>query len=57
MAQTPRLAIIHRLMAVAVAIAVPVVVYIVNGSLELWAIVLGAVIGFGYWYFFPFFLP
>jgi hypothetical protein len=27
------------------------VVYLVNGTVEPWAFVLGAVIGFGYWYF------
>jgi len=52
-----RIAIVHRLVAVAIACAVPVVVYLINGSLEPWSFVLGAVVGFSYWYFFPLFLP
>jgi hypothetical protein len=51
------LPIVHRLLSLAVAIAAPVAIYVINGTLELWTIVLGAVIGFGYWYFFPFILP
>ena len=54
---TTRLPIIHRAVAVANAFAVPLAVYLVNGTVEPWAFVLGAVIGFCYWYFFPFVLP
>lgn len=57
MMQRASFATIHRLTSLAVAVAIPVVIYIVNGTLELWTVVLGAVIGFGYWYFFPFILP
>jgi hypothetical protein len=49
-------ALVHRVISVAVACAVPVAVYFMNGSVEPWAFVLGAVIGFSYWYFFPLFL-
>ena len=53
-----RLPVIHRAVAVAISLAVPLAVYLINGTVEAWAFVLGAVIGFGFWYFFPFaFLP
>ena len=47
----------HAAISVAIALAVPLAVYLVNGTLESWAFVLGAVVGFSYWYFFPFLLP
>ena len=31
--------------------AVPLAVYLVNGTVESWAFPLGAVMGFCYWYF------
>jgi hypothetical protein len=46
-----RLRLYHRIMSVAVALAVPMVIYLLNGTIEPWAFVLGAVIGFSYWYF------
>jgi len=54
---TARLPIIHRVVAVAIALAVPLAIYLINGSVEPWAFVLGAVVGFSYWYFFPFVIP
>jgi hypothetical protein len=51
------LTIVHRTVAVAIALAVPLAVYLVNGSVEAWAFGLGAVTGFVYWYYFPDFLP
>jgi hypothetical protein len=51
-----RLPIIHRAVALAIALAVPLAIYLVNGTVEPWAFVLGAVIGFSYWYFLPFVL-
>lgn len=47
----------HRLISVGIALAIPVTVYLVNGVAEPWTFVLGAVIGFSYWYFFPIILP
>jgi len=32
---------------------VPLAIYLINGAIEPWAFVLGAVIGFSYWYFGP----
>ena len=40
-------------MAVAIAIAVPVIIYLVNGEVEIRAFVPGATIGFPYWHFGP----
>ena len=54
---TARLPAIHRAVALAIALAVPLTTYMVNGAVEPWAFVLGAVIGFCYWYFFPFVFP
>ena len=54
---TARLTIVHRALAVAIALAVPLTIYLINGTAESWAFALGAVIGFCYWYFFPFVLP
>ncbi|WP_425906832.1 hypothetical protein [Nitrobacter sp. TKz-YC02] len=55
MAWQKRLATVHRLLSLAVALAVPLAAYLVNGTLEPWMFVVGAVIGFSYC--FPFFLP
>jgi hypothetical protein len=50
----------HRLLtfrgisAVAVALAVPLAIYLINGIVEPWAFLLGAVIGVA-WYILPFF--
>ncbi|MDR6304164.1 hypothetical protein GGQ85_001865 [Nitrobacter vulgaris] len=57
MAWQKQLATVHRLLSLTVALAVPLAAYLVNGTLEPWMLVLGAVIGFSYRYFFPFFLP
>ena len=54
---TARLPIVHRTIAVAIALAVPLAIYLVNGTIEPWSFILGAVIAFSYWYFFPFALP
>jgi len=48
---------LHRAISVAIAIAVPAAIYLVNGTIEPWAFVLGAVAGVTYWYFGPFTLP
>ncbi len=45
--------IVHIGMAVVIAAAVPTVAALVNGALVLEFIVLGAVIGFAYWYWGP----
>jgi hypothetical protein len=49
-----RLKTFHRTTSVVVGLAVPVAIFLINGTLAPWAFVLGAVIGFGYWYFGPF---
>ena len=54
---TARLPVIHRVVAVVIALAVPLAIYLINGTVEPWAFVLGAVVGFSYWYFFPFVIP
>ncbi len=54
---TARLPVIHRVVAGAIALAVPLAIYLINGTVEPWAFVLGAVVGFNYWYFFPFVIP
>jgi len=46
-------AAVHRLLATAIAIAVPTVAYSVNDSFDMEFIVLGAVIGLAYWYWGP----
>lgn len=38
----------------AIALAVPLAIYLINGVIEPWTFVLGAVIGFGVWYSTPF---
>ena len=47
----------HRATSVAIALAVPLAIYLINGTIEPWAFVLGAVLGFSYWYFGPWLLP
>ena len=44
---------VHIGMAVVIAAAVPTVAALVNGALVLEFMVLGAVIGFAYWYWGP----
>jgi hypothetical protein len=46
-------AAVHRVISAAVAIAVPAVAFMVNGEISLEFIVLGALIGFAYWYWGP----
>ncbi len=46
-------AAIHRVISVGVAIAVPAVAFIVNGEIKVEFIVLGALLGFAYWYWGP----
>ena len=48
-----RWALVHRVLSMAIAIAVPAVGYVVNDSFDLEFIVLGAVIGLAYWYWGP----
>jgi hypothetical protein len=48
---------LHRSIAVAIGLGVPVAVYLINGTVEPSAIVLGAVMGFTYWYWGPAFPP
>jgi hypothetical protein len=48
-----RLMTFRAISAVVVALAVPLVIYLVNGTVEPWAFLLGAVIGVA-WYFLPF---
>ena len=48
-----RLAIIHRVISVGIAVAVPAAVYWMNGEIGLEFIVLGAATGFAYWYWGP----
>jgi hypothetical protein len=52
-----RLAATRAILSLIIAAGAPVALYFVNGVLEPWMFILGAVIGFGCWYFFPFFLP
>jgi hypothetical protein len=47
----------RAILSLMVAVAVPGALYAINGVLEPWMFILGAVIGFGCWYFFPFLLP
>ncbi|HEX2147063.1 MAG TPA: hypothetical protein VHG11_05350 [Pseudorhizobium sp.] len=44
-----RLRLIHRLLAVAVAVAVPAAMLVANGTIAVEHWVLGAVIGLAYW--------
>jgi hypothetical protein len=46
-----RLPVIHRALAVSLIFAMPLAVYLANGTVELWAFLLGVVMGFCYWYF------
>jgi hypothetical protein len=46
----------HILISAGVAVAVPALVYVLNGVLEPWALVLGLVLAFSYWYFGPWLL-
>jgi hypothetical protein len=52
-----RLRIAHRSISVALGVAVPLMIYIMNGTLEPWMFVLALVIGVSYWLFFPILLP
>ena len=51
-----RLLTFRAISALVVALAVPLVVYLVNGTVEPWAFVLGAAIGIA-WYVLPFMFP
>ncbi len=44
---------LHLPLSVVIGLAVPAAVYFVNGSAPFAAFVLGAVVGFCYWYFGP----
>jgi hypothetical protein len=46
-----RLATAHKGMAIAIAAGVPLAVFLINGTFEAFAVPLGAVMGFCYWYF------
>jgi hypothetical protein len=52
-----RLQVLHRVTSVVIGLAVPLAVYLVNGTVEPWAFVLAAVVGFLFWYAAPFILP
>ena len=47
----------HVLFSIALGAAVPAAGYVVNGSIGLEFIVLGAIIGLAYWYWGPLGLP
>lgn len=47
------LPILHRSISVDIAVAVPAAAFMANGSVALEFIVLGAAIGFAYWYWGP----
>lgn len=47
----------HVLISIMLASAIPTVGYLVNGSIGLEFIVLGAIIGLAYWYWGPLGLP
>ena len=51
-----RLLTFRTISAVVVGLAVPLIIFVVNGAVEPWAFVLGAAIAIG-WYFLPFYLP
>ncbi|WP_158693431.1 hypothetical protein [Neorhizobium alkalisoli] len=44
---------LHRLIAVAIAVAVPAAVFTASGDVAIEFMVLGAVLGFAYWYWGP----
>jgi membrane protease YdiL (CAAX protease family) len=46
-----RFPVIHRALAISLVFAAPLAVYLANGTVEFWAFLLGAVMGFCYWYF------
>jgi hypothetical protein len=46
-----RLPAIHKAIAISFVFTVPLAVYLVNGTVEFWAFLLGAVMGFCCWYF------
>jgi hypothetical protein len=46
-------AAIHKLISVSIAAAIPVAVYVVKGAAGWEFIVLGATVGFAYWYWGP----
>jgi len=48
-----RFAVVHRLISLIVAIAVPAAAFMESGNVALEFIVLGAVLGFAYWYWGP----
>ena len=52
-----RLRLLHRIISVVIALAVPTAIYLINGTIEPWTFVLGAVLGFSYWYFGPWLPP
>jgi hypothetical protein len=41
----------HKAVAIAIALGVPLAVYLINGAFEAFSFPLGAVMGFCYWYF------
>jgi hypothetical protein len=45
---------VHLAIPLAITLAVPLAIYLINGVVEPWTFVLGAVIGFGVWYSWPF---
>ncbi|MGF9563326.1 hypothetical protein [Neorhizobium sp. JUb45] len=47
------MAVFHRLISVVIAVAVPAAAFMANGDVALEFIVLGATMGFAYWYWGP----
>ncbi|WP_180356017.1 hypothetical protein [Aliirhizobium smilacinae] len=47
------MALVHRLVSVGIAVAVPAAAFFASGNVAIEFIVLGAVMGFAYWYWGP----
>ncbi|WP_186458329.1 hypothetical protein [Neorhizobium alkalisoli] len=47
------MAIVHRFISVVIAVAVPAAAFMAGGNVALEFIVLGAILGFAYWYWGP----
>ncbi|MNI22588.1 hypothetical protein D3C73_761460 [compost metagenome] len=47
------MAFVHRLVSVSIAVAVPAAAFFASGNVAIEFIVLGAVMGFAYWYWGP----
>jgi hypothetical protein len=49
-----RLQIFHMVISAAIGLAVPLAIYLVNGVVAPWTLVLGGIIGFSSWALVPF---